>query len=174
MEKKISSEAVYRGKIIDVNKDTVVLENGKQTLREVVVHHGGACVLAIDNGVAYFVRQYRYPFQAALLELPAGKLEKCEDPAVAARRELIEECGLEADKLEFLGVMYPTVAYCTEKIYMYLATSFKTVAQKLDEDEFLDVEKIPFDAAVQMVLKGEIPDAKTQIAILKANELLKK
>lgn len=168
-EIKLNSQVVFNGRIMKVTSDDVKLQNGKITKREVVHHNGGACVLAIDaQGFAYFVKQYRYPFSECLLEIPAGKLEEGEQPGVTAKRELIEECGLSAKKVKSLGVLFPTVAYCTEKIYIYYADEFETVAQHLDEDEFLDIVKIPFDKAVEMVKENLIPDAKTQIAILKA------
>lgn len=167
-ETKISSKVVFDGKIIKVTSDDVRLQNGKITFREVVHHNGGACILAVDSqGYAYFVKQYRYPFSECLLELPAGKLEQNEQPEATAKRELLEECGLRAKELTSLGVLYPTVAYCTEKIYMFYATEFENVSQHLDDDEFLDIVKIPFSEAVDMVKNNKIFDAKTQIAILK-------
>lgn len=171
-EKFISGEKIYDGRIITVTRDKVELRNGRVAEREVVRHNGGACILAIDDGGdAYFVEQYRYPFKKKLLELPAGKIEKGEKPECTAARELREECGLNAKNLESLGVLYPTVAYCTEIIYMYYATEFSVCGQNPDEDEFLNIVKIPFKKAVEMVKNNEIPDAKTQIAVLKAAAL---
>ena len=152
----------------------MLLENGEEALREVVYHNGGVCVLPLtDEGGVIFVRQFRYPYKEEVLELPAGKLNKGEDPFESAVRELREETGAVAEKYTPLGKLYPTPGYCGEIITMYLAENLVFGEQALDEDEFLDMVKIPFEKAVEMVLAGEIPDAKTQTAILKT-KLLKK
>lgn len=167
-EKKLNSEPIYNGKIIKVKKDTVLLENGKETSREVVVHNGAVCIAALDEeDNLLFVRQFRYPYNTELLELPAGKRDGDEDPQSCGRRELEEETGYRANRFEKLAVFYPTAAYCTEVIHIFYATDLVRTEQCLDEDEFLTVERIPFSAALEMVLRDEIPDAKTQIAILK-------
>lgn len=172
-EKTISVEQIYNGKIIDVTRERVLLENKSEAYREVVHHSGGVCILPInDKGEVLFVRQFRYPFKEVLLEIPAGKRENGEDPKECGVRELKEEVGAVSKDITFLGKLYPTVAYDTEVIYMYLAQDLSFGEQKLDEDEFLDIVKIPFDKAYKMVLNDEIPDAKTQIAILKAREML--
>ena len=119
----------------------------------------------------FFVRQFRYPYKRVLLELPAGKLEKGEDPLDAGKRELQEECGVTADTIIPMGTVYPTVAYCSEIIYLYAAKGLKKTNQKLDEGEFLSVEKIKITDAVDMVMKGEISDSKTVALILKVNKL---
>lgn len=174
-EKTLESQPIYDGRIISVKKDTVLLENGSKAFREVVLHPGGVCVVPLtDNGDVLMVRQFRYPYSKALLEIPAGKLEYGEDPAVCARRELLEETGCTADCFDFIGELYPSPAYLNEVIYIYLATSLHQQAQNLDEDEFLEVERIPFIEAVKMVVEGEIKDAKTQIALLKVNMKLSK
>ncbi len=172
-EKKLDSKIIHEGRIITVTKDTVELENGMTALREVVHHSGGVCVLPLtDENEIIFVKQFRYPFQSVLLEIPAGKLNKGEDPFECGKRELKEETGACATEYTFLGVMYPTTAYLTEKIHIYLARGLDFSSQSLDDDEFLDVVKLPFDKAVEMVLNNEICDAKTQIAILKAKLFL--
>lgn len=174
-EKTISVEQVYNGKIIDVTRERVLLENKLEAYREVVHHSGGVCILPInDRGEVLFVRQFRYPFKEVLLEIPAGKRENGEDPKECGVRELKEEIGAVSKDITFLGKLYPTVAYDTEVIYMYMAQDLSFGEQKLDEDEFLDIVKIPLDKAYKMVLNDEIPDAKTQIAILKAREILQK
>ena len=174
-EKTISVEQIYNGKIIDVTRERVLLENKSEAYREVVHHSGGVCILPInDKGEVLFVRQFRYPFKEVLLEIPAGKRENGEDPKECGLRELKEEIGAEAENIIYLGKLYPTVAYDTEVIYMYMAQDLSFGEQKLDEDEFLDIVKIPLDKAYKMVLNDEIPDAKTQIAILKAREMLQK
>ncbi len=174
-EKTVSSELIFDGKIITVKKDTAELENGEIVNRELVVHPGGVCVVPInENGEVLMVKQFRYPFQEALVEIPAGKLEIGEDHREAGLRELREETGAICEKFEYLGVCYPSVAYLTEKIHMYLATGLSFESQDLDEDEFLDVMKIKLEDAVEMVMNGELPDAKTQCAILKAARILGK
>ena len=171
-ETRTGSEEIYRGRVFTVTKDTVTLENGAEGIREIVHHHGGACVAALteDNRV-YLVRQFRYAFGQEIWELPAGKLEKGEDPFTAARRELGEECGLTAEHFVDLGPVYPTVGYCSEIIYCWAATGLAPCDMHLDEDEFLTPEKVPFDKAVEMVLSGEIRDGKTVAALLKIKAL---
>ena len=173
-EKTISVEEKFKGKVVELTVDKVELENGEPATREVIHHNGGVCVVPIDeNGDVYFVKQFRYPFKAVLLEVPAGKLEKGEDPRECGIRELKEEIGAEAEQIEYLGCLYPTVAYDTEVIHMYMARGLTFGEQELDDGEFIDVVKIPLDKAYQMVMDNEIPDSKTQLAILKAYNLNK-
>lgn len=171
-EKRIDGECIYDGKIITVTVDTVELPNKNTAKREVVGHPGGVTVLPLtDDERIVMVRQFRYPYMEELLEIPAGKLEYGEDPYEAGIRELREETGAVAQKYINLGIMYPTPGYCAEKIYMYAATDLSFFEQDLDEDEFLNVVKIPFEEALSKVVSGEIRDGKTQIAILKYNEM---
>lgn len=173
-ETKIDSTQIYDGKILNVTRDTVRLENGETAYREVIHHSGGVCVLPLDdNGDMLFVKQFRYPFADVLLEIPAGKREMGEDPLECGIRELSEEVGATADEIIPLGKLYPTVAYDTEVIYMYLARGLHFGEQHLDEDEFVDVVRIPFEEAYKMVMRDEIPDSKTQLAILKAWAMVK-
>ena len=172
-EKRLSGETVFDGKIMHVRRDIVQLSDGSEAFREVVDHSGGVCVLALDSdGCALLVSQFRYPHEKILREIPAGKLEWGEDPTQAARRELKEETGAVAAKWESLGEIYPTPAYCGEIIRMYLARELTFGETKLDEGEFLEVERIDFDLLVKQVLDGEIRDAKTVAAVLKAKLLL--
>lgn len=169
MEKKISSEPIFDGRIFSVHKDVVSLPDGRKSTRE-VVHHvsGGACVVPLTaDGRVYIVRQCRYPYADVLTEIPAGKLDPGEAPQHCAERELIEECGVRAGKLTDLGILYPTPAYVDEVIHMYLAEDLTPAQQKLDEGEFLEVEAIPLKDLVEQVLRGEIKDSKTQAALLK-------
>jgi ADP-ribose pyrophosphatase len=168
-EKTIATHEVFHGNIISVHRDDVVLENGISALREVVEHSGGVCILPLteDNQV-HLVRQFRYPFQTGLLEVPAGKKELGEDPLSCGIRELKEEVGATADEMIPLGKMLPTPAYDTECIYLYLARGLHYGKQHLDSDEFLDVETFPLADLKQMVMANEIDDAKTQLIILKA------
>lgn len=171
-EKTINSKVVYEGRIITVHVDDVELPDGSRAKREIVEHSGGVCVAALtDNDEILFVRQFRYPYKKELLELPAGKLEKGENPLEAGIRELEEECGVIAEKVFSLGTVYPTVAYCSEIIYLYAATGLRRTEQHLDMGEFLSVEKKPLDEAVRMVMNGEICDSKTVALVLKIAKL---
>lgn len=168
-EKKISSKEIYDGKVVKLFCDDVELENGMKTKREIIHHPGGVCIVALDEEQnVFFVKQFRYPFSTALMEVPAGKLEFGEDHRECGIRELKEEIGATAEKFEYMGCIYPTVAYDTEVIHMYLAEGLSFGEQHLDEGEFLDVIKIPLKKAFEMVMNNEIPDAKTQAAIMKA------
>ncbi len=168
-EKTISSDNVYNAHIFKVYKDTAQLENGAEVIRDVVKHSGGVCVVALtDNNEVLFVRQFRYPHSKVLFEIPAGKLNEDENHYDCGLRELKEETGCTAEHYEYLGCLLPTPAYCSEVIHIYLATGLKSGEQKLDDDEFLDVLKIPMDKAIEMIMNGEIEDAKTQIGIMKA------
>ena len=173
-EKTLSEKEVFNGRIIRVCHDEVLLENGQKALREVVYHNGGVCILPLcENGDVLFVKQFRYPYKEEVLELPAGKLEKGEEPLESGKRELLEEVGARAESFTSLGKLYPSPGYCGEIISMFLAEDLSFENQNLDEDEFLDVVRIPLDKAVEMVMENKIPDSKTQTAILKAY-LLKK
>ena len=167
-ETRIGGTVLYDGRIIRVERDEVRLEDGTETIREVVRHPGGVCVLALtDRDELLFVRQFRYPYGEVTLEIPAGKLEYGEDPETCGKRELLEECGCTSAQFTYIGHLYPTPAYNTEIIRIFLAEGLQYSRQDLDEGEFLDVERIPFTRALEMVMADEIPDAKTQVAILK-------
>lgn len=169
-ERQTGSELLFDGRILHVYRDDVALPNGRPADRELIRHIGAVCVIPVtDDGYAVMERQYRYPVDEVLLEIPAGKLDsKDEDHEAAARRELEEETGYHARELIPLGKFYPACAYSDETIWMYLAKGLTRGSRHPDEDEFLDVELIPLKDLVRQVLAGEIPDAKTQIAILKA------
>ena len=168
-EKQISAEYIYRGKIINLRRDDALLPDGNTAIREVVEHPGGVCVAALtDDDEVLFVKQFRYPYFETVLEIPAGKRDKGnEDPLECGIRELEEETGARAEKFIPLGELYPSPGYCGEIIWLYAATGLSFTEQHLDEDEFLTVEKIPLEKAVDMILSGEIKDAKTQAAVLK-------
>jgi len=170
----LSSRKVYACPVFTVTEDVVRLPDGQETSRNRVHHNGGSGVLPITaEGEVILVEQFRYGVGKRLLEIPAGKLEKGEDPAVCALRELKEEVGAETDHLIDLGSMAVTPAYDSEIIYIYMAKCDRFVSQHLDADEFLEIHRLPFKRAVEMVLEGSITDAKTQIALLKADKLLK-
>lgn len=175
-ENKIDSTTVFKGKIIDVKFDTVTLPNGNTATREVVLHKGGVCVVPItDDNEVLLVRQYRYAYEKELLEIPAGKKYSIdEDVLECGKRELREETGAVAREYFFLGELYPSPGFTNEIIYMYMARGLSFGKTDPDEDEFLQVEKVPFEKALSMVLDGTIKDAKTQCALLKANSILNK
>lgn len=172
-ETTLSSATRFEGRVFTVTTDKVQLENGRTSTREIVHHHGGACIIPLfDNGDICLVRQFRYAFGKELWELPAGKLEPGENPFDAAKRELEEECGLTADRFIDLGALYPTVGYCTEVIYTWAATGLHPTAMHLDEGEFLTPQRVPLEEAYRMVLAGEIQDGKTVAAVLKVKALM--
>jgi len=173
-ETKLKSHVIFTGKVVTLNHDDVLLPDGSTAKREVVHHPGGVCIAALQGEDIYMISQYRYSYDEQLLELPAGKLEKGEDPYVCALRELREETGLQAKSLTFLGNTYPTVGYCDEIIRLFFADEFEEEVkeQHLDEDEFLNVVKMPFEKVYNMVLDGTIKDGKTQVGILKIAALL--
>lgn len=172
-EKTITTKEIYNGRIVHLIEDTVLLPNGNTAGREIVLHNGGVGVIAVDEDKnVLMVEQYRKPYDAVILEIPAGKLEKGEEPLPAGMRELSEETGYEAERYTFLGKYYPTPGYCSEIIHLYLAENMTYVGQHTDPDEFVEVKKIPLSALVQMVMNNEIPDAKTAVAILKADRLI--
>ena len=174
-KKTLSVKPIYDGRIIHAHVDDVELENGTVTKREVVDHPGGVSVAVLTGkNELIFVRQFRYPYKKVLLELPAGKLEPGEDPFEAVKREQLEETGTRGDNYISLGEVYPTPGYCGEIIRLWACRAAEGQQElSLDEDEFLDTERIPLDRAVEMVCNNEIPDAKTQIGILKTAFLIK-
>lgn len=173
-EKQLSSEEIFDGVILHVVKDKISLSNGSTSTREVIRHIGAVCIIPVtDNNEAIVERQYRYPFDEVITEIPAGKLDsKTEDRLEAAKRELREETGITADKWTDIGEFYPAAAYSDERITMYLAQGLHYGEQDLDDDELLNVKKVPLSDLVDEVMTGKIPDSKTQVAILKAARIL--
>lgn len=172
-ETQVRSEEKYRGVIVRVRLDDAALHTGKLVKREVVEHPGGVSVLPVDEeGNAYMVRQFRYPFGRMLLEIPAGKLEKGEDPMVCGVRELSEETGFTADEFVDLGRCFTSPGYSTEVLHLYLALGLHKGQSHPDQDEYLNVEKLPLRTLVDMVMRNEIDDGKTALAILKAERYL--
>lgn len=172
-EKVYDSKRIFEGRIINVRVDNVSLHDGKKTTREIVEHNGGVGVIAVTpERDVFMVSQYRIAAKSMMLEIPAGKLERNEDPYEAGIRELQEETGYKTNNLIPLGVYYATPGYCEEKLTIYLATELEYVGQNLDPGEFLNVSKVPLDELYQMVMNNEIYDCKTAIAILKAKAIL--
>ena len=174
-EKQISSNQVYDGKLLKIHLDEVELENGKKTTREYIKHPGGATIAALtEQDELLFVKQFRYPYGKVVFELPAGKLDHGEEPLKTAIRELREETGMSTDKMIFIGELYPSPGYTDEIIYLYACrVQMSDLEMDLDEDEFLECEKIALSEAVEMVYKNQIPDSKSQVAILKTAKLVK-
>ncbi len=172
-EKEISREYKFKGRILNLRVDTVEMPDGSEASREIIEHSGGVAVVAVnaDKNV-YLVRQYRRPFDCDMLELPAGKLEKGEDHRIGAIRELKEETGLSAGKLQYLTGAAASPGYTGEVIHLYMATDLTKGDAQLDEGEFLNVEIYHLDHAIEMIEKGKIVDGKTIIALLMAKNVL--
>lgn len=175
VEKCVKSELIYSGVIFDLRHDGIELPDGGAGVRDYVVHKGASCIVPItEDGCVLTVRQYRYPMKDILTEIPAGKRDSAdESPLEAAKRELKEETGADADEFTFLGEFYPTCAYSTESIYMYMARGLHFGSTDTDDDEFIENGKIPLEALVGEIMNGSIKDGKTQAAVLKAYKILK-
>lgn len=171
-EKQISSDTAYSGKILSLTVDKVELQTGRVTTREVVWHSGAVGVVAIDGGDIILVRQFRYPFSRELLEIPAGKLEKDEEPIACAARELEEETGYSAEEYIYLGDFYPSAAYCREIVHIYLARGLSAGDAHPDEGELIDTVRMPVGEFTEMIMNNTIHDAKTIIGVLKAINFL--
>lgn len=173
-EVQTASEEIFDGVILHVFKDTVALPNGNPATREVIRHVGAVGVIPVTgDGKVIIERQFRYPLNRVITEIPAGKLDSfTEDRLSAAKRELEEETGYSAEEWISMGDYYPTPAYCDERITLYLARGLKQGQRHLDEDEFLNFEAVPLADLVEDVMSGRITDGKTQVAVLKAARML--
>ena len=167
VESEIASETVFKGALLEVRKDRVLLPDGKESLREYIVHPGAVVILAfLDNGKLLFERQFRYPLRRVFLELPAGKIDPGEPILYTARRELLEETGYVASDWEYIGVMHPCIGYSDEKIEIFTARGLHLAgARQLDHNEFLEVVELAPSAAKAAVWNGQITDAKTVTAL---------
>ena len=175
VEKQLKREEIFRGVALHVVRDEILLPNGKKSVREISLHNGAAAVIPIlPDGRVIMERQFRYAHGKVMLEIPAGKLDTSDEPPLeGAKRELREETGAIAEKYTYLGAIAPSPALINEVIHIYMADGISFGECDLDDGEFLDIEYYTLDELYEMVMKGEITDAKTQIAILKAHELLK-
>ena len=172
-EKTLSRRDIFEGKVVSLHVDTVELPDGKTSIREVVEHVDGVAVLALDeDNNVLTVTQYRYVFAKPMLELPAGKLDGGEEPRIGALRELKEETGAVPDTLESLGHIVLSPGCFGETLHLFLARGLHMGQQHLDEGEFLNVERIPFDELYRRCMDGDVDDAKTVTAVLKAKLLL--
>lgn len=171
-EKTLSSKEIYNGKVFKITKDDVELSSGYKTIREVVHHSGGVVIVAEKDNKILMVQQFRYPTKEALLELPAGKLDKLnEDILSAAKRELEEETGYLANNWQSLGYIWTSPGFCNEKLYLFKASDLKYKAQKLDEGEILNFVEKDKDLVFEMIKDGRINDSKTISALMRAYKL---
>lgn len=173
-EKTLTSQIVYDGKIITVRRDEIELANGRKSFREVVEHSGGVVIVALKGDSILFVKQFRYPIKEVITELPAGKLEKGEDPDAACERELEEETGYRAKHWTSLGYIYTSIGFCDEKLYIYLAQELEFVGEHPDDGEILENYEYKIKDVEEMIQNGKINDAKTICAIHRALKEIKR
>ena len=172
-ENFVSRQDIFQGRIVTLHVDTVTLPDGNTALREIIDHPGGVGILAIDDDDRVFmVQQYRYAFSRAMWEIPAGKREAGEEPLVTAKRELQEEVGVTAERWLPMGQLIPSPGCYAERLYLFMARGLTLGDTHPDDDEFLTVSRVPFTELSRACLSGEIQDAKTVVAVLKAKALL--
>lgn len=166
-EHTLESICVYRGRLLDARRDRVRLPNGQESVREYLVHPGAAVIIPLfDNGDVILERQHRYPLRRDFIELPAGKFDPDETELACAQRELIEETGYTAEAWTYLTTLYPCIGYSDERLVYYLARDLREVGNALDEDEFLEILRVPFAEALDMVKDGRINESKTVMGLL--------
>ena len=169
-EETISSKTVFKGVVFDVAVKDIITPEGKRSSREIVKHPGGACILPVDDeGNCYLVKQFRSPFEKVMLEAPAGKLEKDEDPLHCVSREITEETGFTASNIESVGSIAATLGYCSEVISLYIGTGLEYKGGNPDPNEYIATVKMPLEQAIKMADEGKINDAKTLVLLYKAS-----
>jgi ADP-ribose pyrophosphatase len=174
-EKTKSSKEVFKGKLLHIFYDEAILPDGSISSREWIKHPGACAIVPIfENGDVMLIDQYRYPAKKLFLEVPAGKIDSGEHPDDTAKRELLEETGLSANKLEKIGHLYPAIGYADEIIHIYIAKGLLESTENTDDDEFVIKKRLPFVEAIEMVHSGEIDDAKTITCLLRAEYYLRK
>jgi ADP-ribose pyrophosphatase len=172
-EKPLGSRTVYQGRLLHVKEDRVELPNGAPATREYVVHPGAAVIIPLfDNDDILLERQYRYPLRRDFIEFPAGKIDPGEDALACAQRELMEETGYAAESWQHLTTVYPCIGYSDEKLIYYLAKGLSYSGHRRDEDEFLEVLRMPFQTALEQVLSGEICEVKTVVGMFWLERML--
>jgi ADP-ribose pyrophosphatase len=172
-ETRISSEAVFDGKLLHARRDVVALPNGEQATREYIVHPGAVLVIPVlPDGQLVFERQFRYPLNRTFIELPAGKIDPDEDPLITGQRELLEETGYTAEHWEFVATLHPCIGYSSEAIHIYLAKGLSLGDHKRDDEEFLEIFSMSLPDAMAAMRRGEITDGKTMIALFWAHTWL--
>lgn len=173
-EKRTDGKTVFDGEILHVVKDDITLPNGNAATREVIRHVGAVAIVGVtEDKKIVMERQFRYPMDEVISEIPAGKLNsKAEDKLEVAKREFQEETGYTAKQWTQIGLYYPAAAYSDEVITLFMATELEKGERNLDDDEFLDVQLVPIDDLVDQIMEGKIPDGKTQVAIMKVAKLL--
>lgn len=174
IEHEISSARIYRGRLLDVREDRVSLPNGKEAIREYIVHPGAVVVIPLlDNGDILMVRQFRYPLRREFIELPAGKIDPGEDTLRCGQRELLEETGYVAESWHCLTTIHPCIGYSDERILIYLARELSERGHRRDEDEFLDNVRLPLARAMEWLREGRLSDAKTMAGLFWAEKIIR-
>lgn len=172
-EKTMKSEKIYEGKIVNLRIDTVELPDKKYSKREIIEHPGSVGIIPIkEDGTVILVEQFRKPIEKSLLEIPAGKIEINEEPKETALRELVEETGYIANKMEYISEFYTSPGFSNEKIYLFLATELEFDKENPGEDEYIDIKKVKIEDLINMINRGEIIDSKTIIGIFYAEKYI--
>lgn len=172
-ERTLESEYIYKGKIINLRKDKVSLPSGKKAYREIVEHNGGVGIVAVnDKGEIIMVKQYRKPLDKVLLEIPAGKLEKGEEPINCGIRELEEETGYKPLDMKLINVIYTSPGFSNERLYIFFCNKMIKTKTNFDEDEIIEIEYIPYEKALEMIYENKIRDSKTVTGILMAKRYM--
>ena len=173
-ERRLASRSVFRGRLLDVREDRVALPDGKPSVREYIVHPGAVVIMPLlENGDVLLERQYRYPLQRDFFEFPAGKIDPGEEPLACARRELLEETGYQAGEWRYITTIYPCIGYSDEQLLYYLATDLSFRGEQPDDDEFLEIFRLPLEKALGQVRSGEICEAKTVTGLFWLEKLLR-